>query len=221
VKVQNPDGEWKNYPPSFSDEDKSMLQSFVEEHADVCCMRELTPLTPHDTICIRHDVDYSLEHAIKFARWENDRGIHSTYFVLHTAWYYRDRIKLYGQMSLLQNYGHEVGIHLDSVNESAIDNHPHYDAAAILLKAKLAELRSAGFDIVGSAAHGGIYTDLELFENRFTLDDFGLQYEAYDLQHKLNVNYISDNRGKWRAPLVKVPGKITVMSIHPEHWPFK
>jgi len=221
VKVQNPDGAWKDYPPSFTEEDKSTLQSFVEEHADVCCMKELDEFTSANTICIRHDVDYSLDHAVKFARWENDRGIHSTYFVLHTAYYYRDRDKLHEQMGLLETYGHEVGLHLDAVNQSVVENHPHYDAAAIILKVELAELRNAGFDIVGSAAHGGIRTDLELFTERFTLDDFGLQYEAYDLQHKLNVNYISDNRGMWRAPLVKNPDKITVMSIHPEHWPFK
>ena len=220
MKVQNPDGEWKSYRPSFHDEDKMILETFVQKHSMTSCMKDLDESTT-DVISIRHDVDHSLDHALKFARWENDRGIHSTYFVLHTAYYYRDKSKLYGQMHLLTNYGHEVGLHLDTVNQNTVNDVPDYAAAADQLLIELAELRHEGFDVVGSAAHGGIRTDLELFDNRFELDFFDLKYEAYDLQKKLKVNYISDNHGTWRSPLVKKPGQITVMSIHPEHWAFR
>jgi hypothetical protein len=221
MRVQNPDGEWKDYPPSFFLRDRIKFESFVEEHNRTSRMRDLT-VDDTDVLCVRHDVDHDLGHALKFAKWEYELGVHSTYFVLHTAYYYRDKDKLYDQMKSLVDMDHEVGLHIDSVNAtSGFRNTPNYSAAADLLKLELAQLRVMGFDMVGSAAHGGHRSDLELFTNGFTLEDFGLQYEAYDLQRQLKVNYISDNQGSWQSPIVKKPGQITVMSIHPEHWYLK
>lgn len=220
MRVQDEKGKWRQYPPSFANKDKAILEIFVQQHSMSASMRDLSKLGTTDAISIRHDVDHSIDHAVKFARWERERGIRSTYFVLHSAYYYIDKANLYEQMRKIIAYSHEIGLHLDTVNQNTVDGVPDYDAAATLLENELAVLRNEGFDIVGSAAHGGIRTDLELFDGRYQLGRFGLEYEAYDLQRKLRANYISDNHGKWQSPLVKKPDQITIMSIHPEHWAF-
>jgi len=229
MKFQDVDGTWKMYPPSFKEKDKDRLVEFVNSHTMICTMRVLyelrEPITDidSDVICIRHDVDHSLEHAMKFARWESENGISATYFVLHTAFYYKNKIALYGWMEELQELGHEVGLHLDTVNNNLVNGVPNYVAAAEQLDIELSELRHRGFDIVGSAAHGNpksTYSDEQLIAT-YGPEFFGLQYEAYELQRRLNVNYISDNHGQWHAPLKKKVGKATVMLLHPCHWPFK
>jgi hypothetical protein len=227
MRFQDTDGTWKNYQPSFTEEDKDKLEAFVQDHAYVVPMMQLETYVSEgstDVVSIRHDVDHSIEHAMKFARWEYERGIYATYFVLHTAYYYSDLNALYIYLHELDLMGHEVGLHLDTVNQNLDENgKPDYAAAAAQLDVELLDLRNAGFRILGAAAHGNpksTHNDTELFENRFALSYFGLKYEAYELQRRLNVNYISDNHGRWRAPLARIIGKPTVISMHPCHWPF-
>src|SRR5437016_12184366 len=59
-------------------------------------------------LALRHDVDSRLESALELARLEHDRGLRATYFVLHTAPYWRDP-RLLPKLRRLQERGHEVG----------------------------------------------------------------------------------------------------------------
>lgn len=227
MEFKDTEGNDKVYNPSFTEADKLTLEKFVKSHDFNLTMRELHEFGEDepDSVCIRHDVDHSIEHALKFARWEHARNIRATYFVLHTAFYYTDKLWLYRYLNELIDLGHEIGIHLDTVNEELTpEGVPNYDASAELLETELSKLRNAGFEIVGAAAHGNAkstHTDLELFEEgRFTLNYFGLEYESYELQRRLNVNYISDNHGEWASPLQKKPHRPAVLLLHPCHWPF-
>src|SRR4051812_48944821 len=40
-------------------------------------------------VALRHDVDHDLENAVRFAALERQHGLRSSYYVLHTDWYYR------------------------------------------------------------------------------------------------------------------------------------
>ena len=46
---------------------------------------------PERLVALRHDLDHDVEQAVRMARWEADRGWRSTYFVLHTEWYWGTR----------------------------------------------------------------------------------------------------------------------------------
>ena len=62
-------------------------------------------------IVFRHDVDISLENALKFARLEKSLGIQSTYFIRVSAKY---NIMFYPNITILReivNLGHEIGLH--------------------------------------------------------------------------------------------------------------
>lgn len=65
-------------------------------------------------LILRHDVDASLEAALKMARMENNLGIRSTYFVLFSHKLYnlseKDDLVTLKEISKL---GHEIGLHYD------------------------------------------------------------------------------------------------------------
>ena len=68
---------------------------------------------------LRHDIDNSLEKAVKFAKLEKKMAIKATYFVLITSDFYNvfsdKSIKLLHQII---DCGHEIGLHFD---ETAYD----------------------------------------------------------------------------------------------------
>jgi hypothetical protein len=180
-------------------------------------LRELAT-APRDRIAVglRHDVDLRLENALRLARLEHDRGLSATYFVLHTAEYWR-RADLVERLLELQSLGHEVGWHNDLVTLEVVRG----GDARSFLRTELDRLRATGVDIRGTSAHGSFwghalgYSNLYFFsdftrpvdgfpnvdevvvdgENRAvpkgTLAEFGFEYEAYHLGEDL---YASDSR---------------------------
>lgn len=194
-------------------------------------------------IGLRHDVDDnkdSLETAVQIARWEQDRGYRSTFFVLHSAGYWRSP---WFPLALAEfaECGHEVGIHVNAVAEALRSGG---DPADILHDA-LAYLRGLGHDVIGVAPHGdqlchsaGFVNDemfsecarpevgepartLEHEGRRVTLApmplaDFGLAYETYRLP---KGRYLSDSGGAWNVPLDAIPGEGQLHILwHPDWW---
>lgn len=168
---------------------------------------------------VRHDVDHSLDHALDFARWEASLGICSTYFVLHTAWYFRDFEECAAKCRELQRLGHEVGIHHDTLTVAEVyGGRPEPSKIAeYVMKSTLMRLHAAGVNVRGAAAHGGAGNNLGVWET-WNLSQFGLEYEAYHVHGAVHANYVSDNRGVLRAPLEHVEGQPTHLLVHPEHW---
>ncbi len=66
-------------------------------------------------IVLRHDVDISLEHALKIAKLEYDSELHSTFFVLlHSPFYNTLTKKSVSIISAILSMGHEIGLHYDT-----------------------------------------------------------------------------------------------------------
>jgi len=65
-------------------------------------------------LILRHDIDLSLESALKMAEIESDMGVRSTYFVLLSSGIYNSfdgkNVEMIRQISGL---GHEIGLHYD------------------------------------------------------------------------------------------------------------
>jgi hypothetical protein len=157
---------------------------------------------------LRHDVDLCLDSAVELARLEQRRGIRSTYFILHTAPYYRHGADLLRTLRLLQDdLGHEVGWHNDLVTLQRVHG---VDVRSYLAR-ELEWLRAGGVDVRGSAAHGSPWCHRLGFHNNYVFAgwdepqegfpslevadklapaEFGLEYEAYHLPYDV---YFSDS----------------------------
>ena len=162
--------------------------------------------------CLRHDVDYSMDKALAFAEVEAEHGLFSTFFLLHTAGYFDYSDEFLRKCKRLIKLGHDVGFHNDAVtcwyssggNIKDIINKP------------LSFLRNGGIKVIGTAAHGSKlcyekkYLNYELWKEfdptknhglvegvpskKFSLKDFGFEYEAYFLDYNA---YLSDSGGNW------------------------
>ena len=159
-------------------------------------------------VYMRHDIDVNPFAALKMAKMEKQRGLSSTYYILHSAKYYGQQsesgVLRYAAMdSLYQKlaeYGHEIGVHNDLIGlmiQSDID-------PVLFQREELDYYCTAGFDIVGVVSHGSsvvlkrglnntwIFSEFGkegTFENngntyRYgdkSVEDFGFQYEGYRL----------------------------------------
>lgn len=203
------------YPHSFTEADLDELERFVlDEHAETITLSEFYDGDRRlDRICVRHDVDHDAEHAVAFARWEADRGIRASYFLLPTAPYYASQA--HGAALELQALGHEVGVHNDSFSAADGDQ----ERALSLLRSWADEMRSWGIEVRGCADHGGTgpsNVDLWRVHGR-TPSEAGLDWEAY-LLHQQDTHYLSDNRGGWKQPLHTRDDRPTHLLAHPCHW---
>jgi hypothetical protein len=187
-------------------------------------------------LALRHDVDSRLDSALEVARLEAERGLRATYFVLHTAPYWREA-SLLPRLRRLQELGHEVGLHNDLVTLQLVEGRD----AGEMLGRELERLRGGGIDIVGTAAHGSPWCHRLGFHNNYVfagwdepqpgfpnrdvpqkLDpaEFGLEYEAYHVPRDV---YFSDSsfvngRRAHPADLRLEPGRRTIVLVHPCHW---
>lgn len=66
-------------------------------------------------IILRHDIDYSLVHALKLAEEENIHGLKSTYFVmLHNPLYNALSEESLSIIKKISRLGHDIGLHYDT-----------------------------------------------------------------------------------------------------------
>ena len=164
-------------------------------------------------VCLlRHDVDYDIDQAVKMAEVEYEVDVQSTYFVLHTAGYYK-AAGFIEKCRYLQDLGHEVGLHNNIITVALAKP---YECTEKLLAQELAYLRDNDLDIRGTVAHGDDlchelnYINYQIFKgcearNRpdniagvefYTIDmaDHGLDYEALFIKRH---SYLSDSGRMW------------------------
>ena len=107
------------------------------------------PSTEH-VVGLRHDVDHDLDLALEMAHHEWRLGYKATYFLLHTEAYWNDpNFPLLVRQ--LKEYGHEVGLHVNSYSTWFLNNstNPNQD-----IEQALARLRVCGVEVNGVCAHG-------------------------------------------------------------------
>jgi hypothetical protein len=103
-----------------------------------------------DVVALRHDVDHDLDLALEMGFWEHQRGCRASYYLLHTASYWRDE-RLLEKCLQLQDFGHEVGLHLNVVAESVRGEIDDFEGR---LAEVLERLRCGGVQVTGVSAHG-------------------------------------------------------------------
>lgn len=232
----------------FQWEDLTELDERLLSQADeVVSMREIHAGAFECAIGLRHDVDNTLDACLELARWEEERGYSSTYFILHDSPYW-DAPELPSVLEEIASRGHEIGIH---TNALVVALETGRDADEVLDSA-LERLRSWGHRVTGVVAHGDreVCYDAEgrlLFVNdeHFlecarpecgapdrTIDTltlrprplayFGLEYESYRCGRR--ALELSDSGGHWHRSFDSVcaefrlrPGQLHVLQ-HPCWW---
>ena len=111
-------------------------------------------------IALRHDVDHNIDIALEMAYHENKIGAKATYFLLPTAHYWHDD-ELIEKCLQLQDYGHEVGLHVNILAQWVSGE---TDDPEKTLNEQLNRLRNGGIHVTGIAAHG----DRRCYEHNFS-----------------------------------------------------
>lgn len=208
-KIPLQDGRF--YPTSFTPAQLLEFGAFVKEHSRTVTLGEVSAGDiALDAIAIQHDLDNDARYGLRFAQWEHDRGIRSTYFFLPTGVYWETDARRCAVA--IQELGHEVGLH----NDALVAEDGLRMRALTTLQVWADEMRSWGINVRGVSDHGGSNTiaNGSIWEV-VTPQELGFDYEAYQL-HRVS-NYISDNHGAWRSPLVRTE-KQTHILMHPCHW---
>lgn len=163
-------------------------------------------------LILRHDIDASLEVALKMAKIENKLGVKSTYFVLFSNKFYnileKDDLNILKEISKL---GHEIGLHYDvEVYESY-----HQDIMQTLKNEITLLERLLNKKVFSIACH-----NVSLMSKKDPLKEVDCYINAYDPE--FCDNYVSDSCRAWYlkdlSRLLSFNYKKAQLLIHPILW---
>lgn len=174
-------------------------------------------------LILRHDLERSVSRALAMARLENSMGLRATYFVrVHAPTYNIFTYNTYKALKEMQSYGHELGLHFETLDFSQITGEKPREVFLREKKVLETVLDSA---VMSAAAHGE-HTSVGLEHNRSFFDtiskeEVGIHNDAYDPAFTKEIKYLSDSFGFWREGcLCKHLGQYPRMQvlIHPCWW---
>ncbi len=147
-------------------------------------------------VILRHDIDYSMERAVKLAQVEQDAGVQSTYFALLRTDFYNPASKhVTDMLQQIHDMGHEVGLHFDEVAYQGCSAE------------ELPELIRREAKLLGEICEFPIRCFSMHRPNRLTLEK-DLQVEglvnSYGQEFFRDFKYLSDSRRNWREPVLDI-----------------
>lgn len=166
-------------------------------------------LGPDRTIVLRHDIDFSLEYALKSAKVERDMGISAYYFILLTSNFYNAFSKQGRDILLeIKGLGHQLGVHFDPTIHANVE-------------AGFAQERAALEAVVGRTNFTSLHRPGKFLENNN--QSIGDCEHTYLDRYFKDIKYMSDSnaRFKYGHPLDSVEfaeGKSIHLLIHPIWW---
>ncbi|MEZ5773317.1 MAG: hypothetical protein R3D33_01005 [Hyphomicrobiaceae bacterium] len=126
-------------------------QRYLEHFGPTVPVRDLlADRQAKDVVALRHDVDYDIDVALEAAHWEWKAGRRASYYILHGAAYWDDP-RLIDKCLQLEDYGHEVGLHVNLLAEWWSGRIDDVEGGLARL---IDRFRSAGIRLTGIAAHG-------------------------------------------------------------------
>lgn len=148
-------------------------------------------------LILRHDLDNSLEQALRVAHLDADAGCTATFFVrVHARGYNLLDLPSLRALATIELLGHDIELHLEGGFAEVLggDNISWADRQRAVFEAAVGrELR--GFSVHEPARMGGID-----FAN-LLLDRWGdsVEYHAYEPRFMMpSMKYVSDSSGRWR-----------------------
>lgn len=146
-------------------------------------------------VILRHDVDNSLEQAMRLAELEAEEGVRSTYFVLLRTDFYNPASKVEAErIHRILSLGHEVGLHFDEVAYAPGEA----DVTSLILKE--AEILSSicGCPVTTVSMHRPSKATLEAdLQIPSMINSYGKTF-FHDFK------YLSDSRRRWREPVLDI-----------------
>ena len=165
-------------------------------------------------LLLRHDIDVSIEAALRIAEIESDLRIRATYFVmLRTEMYNPFSQRGLAGLARLTSLGHRVGLHFDaSYYDDALDV---LDAAVAQECSALETMTDRGVDIVSFHRPPSALQGLDRL--------VGGRAHTYEPRFVQRMDYCSDSRGGWHHghPLdhpAVAEGRALQLLTHPIWW---
>lgn len=150
-------------------------------------------------VIMRHDVDTSLEKAVKLSSFERKLGIQSTYFVLVSSPLYNvvtaDSIR---KLRKIQADGHEIGLHFDELNYDEI-NYRKFGGVENTIRREV--------DLLSSILECEIRSVSMHRPSARTLQanyDLGNIVNSYSEEFFSGFKYVSDSRRRWREDVYEI-----------------
>ncbi len=163
-------------------------------------------------LILRHDIDASLEAALRMARIEHDHGVQSSYFALFSHRLYNLHEKESVEcLRLISGLGHEVGLHYDT---DTYESYGRNMKETLEVEVKLLEhiLKKR---VTTIACH-----NVSLMANSDPLANSSKYVDVYD--HRLYDDYVSDSCRSWfledLSRLLSLKSDRTHLLIHPILW---
>lgn len=146
---------------------------------------------------LRHDIDTSLEQAVRLARLEAEHGVHSTWFVLvRTDFYNPASQKSLEKLHAIQAMGHEIGLHFDEVA---------YGRPLTEDETRQSIIRECG--LLSALLDTPVTTVSMHRPSKATLEG-DLQIpgivNSYGKAFFHDFKYLSDSRRRWREPVLDI-----------------
>ena len=171
-----------------------------------------------DHVLWRHDLDYSMQRALRLARIEADLGVRATYFFFLRSPYYSLMEAAAAMVAReILALGHHAGLHFDPTFYTALGDTRTLESAIEFERGVLEDLLGAPVEVVSfhNPALAGL---LDNDSPRLA----GL-INAYGKGLKEDYKYLSDSYGFWRfESLREVLGSGTHKKLHvlthPEWW---
>lgn len=157
-------------------------------------------------VILRHDIDNSIQKAVKLAGLEFREHVHAVYFVQLTSDFYNvfSKESRYG-LNRLADYGHDIGLHFDETCYpdffSSAENGKLYDEQGVreMILQEAAILRTAaGVPVKAVSMHrpgrGMLETGLSI---PGMINSYGTEFFQ-------GFKYLSDSRRHWREPVEEI-----------------
>lgn len=169
-------------------------------------------------VCIisRHDIDYSLEYAVKIGAIDESQAVHSTFFVMLGSQFYSPFSRpSRAALRELVAQGHEIGLHFD---RSIYDGDEAALEAAAYRECAILE------DLVGCAVRvTAFHRPAQTPEVLGRPGLFAGRLHAYAPEFFNQIGYVSDGAGYWShghpldQPAIKARTAIQILT-HPYLW---
>jgi len=197
-----------------------VLQEFLSEGYRFRGYSDLSPGETHQVI-LRHDVDISLEDALRIARIESGMGVTSVFHFLLTSEIYNPASRKGKEiLEILRNFGHRIGIHVDPMAIGTVNPEEASFQKGMVELFELARLvlgKVDSYSVHRPAANGKMDS---LHPTRLT---FNVPPYADADEYRSDILYRSDSRRTWRHGCIceQIPhlnGQVLQLNTHPIWW---
>ena len=187
-EITRPEDEWH-----IADFTERSYAEIIEQTLRNYAFEPYGTTTEQKHVLWRHDVDISLQRALRLAQIEQENGVSSTYFLLlHSEFY--NCMDAYSRAAIqeIKELGHRFGLHFDSAFYPAPEGLEDLESF-IELERNFIEA-SFGIRLEAVSFHnpevGGIL--------RFDESKIAGLYNTYGKPLKERYEYVSDSNGYWR-----------------------